>query len=747
MEEIEVNTEAEVSEDKIKGALKSFFGFNAFKGNQEPVIRSIFDKKDTLVIMPTGGGKSLCYQLPALLSEGTTIIISPLIALMKNQVDLIRAFGGKHGVAHFLNSSLNKKESERVKSDVRAGITKMLYLAPESLNKDETVEFLSNIKVPFVAVDEAHCISEWGHDFRPEYRRIRDIVDAIGGNIPIVALTASATPKVQEDIIKNLRMTDPAEFKSSFNRPNLYYEVRPKTSKGKTLKDIITYIKKHEGKSGIIYCLSRKSVEELAETLRVNGIKALEYHAGMDAATRARHQDDFLMENVDVSVATIAFGMGIDKPDVRFVIHYDVPKSLESYYQETGRGGRDGIISECLMFYSSKDLLKLEKFLKDKPVAEREIGTQLLNEMAAFSENASCRRKVLLHYFGEEFDEALCEAGKMCDNHRHPKERVEAGGELKLILETVAAMNDKFHIDHIINVLRGERTLIVKNYGHDKLEIFGEGDEKTSLYWKSVIRQALLENFLEKDIETYGTINITTKGTDFIEKPYEFMVAIDVDFGNIESEEDDSIVVANSGDGGYDKKMFAILKDLRKGIAKENNLPPYIIFQDPSLEEMAIKYPIDQQELSQIIGVGASKALRYGKPFIDTIKKYVEENDIERPDDFVIKSVVNRSAQKVYIIQNIDRKLSLEDIARGKGLSMDELLTEIENIVFSGTRVNIDYYIDSMLDKEFQQEMFDYFRSSETDSIEQAWDELGKDVYSREEVQLIRIKFISEMAN
>ena len=746
MEEIAVNTAEEVAEDQIKGALKSFFGFNSFKGNQRAVIDSIFEKKDTLVIMPTGGGKSLCYQLPALLSEGTTIIISPLIALMKNQVDLIRAFGGKHGVAHFLNSSLNKKESERVKSDVRDGTTKMLYLAPESLNKEETVEFLSKIKVPFVAVDEAHCISEWGHDFRPEYRRIREIVDTIGGNIPIVALTASATPKVQEDIIKNLRMSNPAEYKSSFNRPNLYYEVRPKISKGKTLKDIITYIKKNSGKSGIIYCLSRKSVEELAETLRVNGIKALEYHAGMDANTRARHQDAFLMEDVDVIVATIAFGMGIDKPDVRFVIHYDVPKSLESYYQETGRGGRDGIPSECLMFYSYKDLLKLEKFLKDKPVAEREIGTQLLNEMAAFSENASCRRKALLHYFGENFDEVVCEAGKMCDNHRHPKDRVEAENELKLVLETVAAMNDKFHMEHIINVLRGEKTQIVKNYGHDKLEIFGEGDEKGYIFWKSVVRQALLDNFLEKDIESYGTIKIASKGLEFIENPQPFMVAIDVDFGNIESEDDDSAIIAG-GEGGYDKKLFNLLKELRKSIAKEANLPPYIIFQDPSLEEMAIKYPIDQQELSQIIGVGASKAQRYGNPFIEVIQKYVEENDIERPDDFVMKSVVNRSAQKVHIIQNIDRKLSLEDIARGKGLTMDELLQEIENIVFSGTKVNINYYIDSILDKEFQQELFDYFRQSEIESVDAAWEELGKDVYSREEVQLMRIKFISEMAN
>jgi ATP-dependent DNA helicase RecQ len=742
MEELEVSVLEAVAPDNIKGALKHFFGFNSFKGNQEAVIESILAKRDTLVIMPTGGGKSLCYQLPAFISEGTTIIISPLIALMKNQVDLIRAFGGRNGVAHFLNSSLNKKETERVKHDVLNGITKMIYLAPESLTKEDTMEFLRQVKIPFVAVDEAHCISEWGHDFRPEYRRIREIVDEIG-NIPIVALTASATPKVQDDIIKNLRMENPAEFKSSFNRPNLYYEVRPKISKDKTLKDIITYAKKNIGRSGIIYCLSRKTVEETAETLRVNGIKALEYHAGMDGNTRAKHQDQFLMEDVDVIVATIAFGMGIDKPDVRYVIHYDVPKSLESYYQETGRGGRDGSPADCLMFYSYKDLLKLEKFLKDKPVAEREIGTQLLNEMAAFSENASCRRKALLHYFGENFNEEICAESKMCDNHRHPKERINAESELKLVLETIVEMNDKFHMDHIINVIRGDRSQIVKNYGHDKLETFGEGEEKSYIFWKSVIRQALLENLLEKDIESYGTIMITDSAKAFIENPQRFMVAIDVDFSSIETDDDDIVA---AGDG-YDKKLFNILKDLRRSIAKEANLPPYIIFQDPSLEEMAIKYPINQQEISQIVGVSTSKALRYGKPFLDLIQKYVEENDIDRPDDFVMKSLVNRSAQKVHIIQNIDRKLSLEDIARGKGLSMDELLTEIENIVFSGTRVNIDYYIDSILDKDYQQEMFDYFRTSETESIEKAWEDLGKDVYSLEEVQLVRIKFISEMAN
>jgi ATP-dependent DNA helicase RecQ len=731
-------------EDKIKEALKDFFGFNSFKGNQEAVIHSILEGRDTFVIMPTGGGKSLTYQLPALISEGTAIIISPLIALMKNQVDLIRAFGGKSGVAHFMNSSLTKKELEVVKRDVLAGLTKMLYLAPESLTKTETLEFLEQIKVPFVAVDEAHCISEWGHDFRPEYRRIREIVDAIG-QVPIIGLTASATPKVQEDILKNLKMIDPAVFKSSFNRPNLYYEVRPKTSKGKILKDIINYVKRNAGKSGIIYCLSRKTVEETAETLRVNGVKALEYHAGMDGNTRSRHQDMFLMEDVDVIVATIAFGMGIDKPDVRFVIHFDVPKSLESYYQETGRAGRDGILSECIMYYSYKDLFKLEKFLKDKPVAEREIGTQLLKEMAAFAENSSCRRKSLLHYFGEVYDDIQCEETKMCDNHRYPKEKVDAEEPLKLVLETMMEIEDKFHIDHIIAIIRGEETQQVKNYGHHKLEMYGEGSEKDHNFWKSVIRQALLEGLIDKDIESYGSMIITERGEHFLKHPQPFMVTIDHDFERMAVSDDEGDTEA-TGDG-FDKVLFGILKELRKKIAKEKNLPPYIIFQDPSLEEMAIKYPINQQELSQITGVSASKAVRYGKPFLEAIEKYVEENDIARPDDFVIKSVVNRSAQKVYIIQNVDRKISLEDIARGKGLTMDDLLTELENIVYSGTRINLDYYINEVLDSEYQEEVFDYFRTAEIDSLEKAWTDLGADVFTREEIQLMRIKFISEMAN
>jgi len=731
-------------EDKIKEALKDFFGFTSFKGNQEAVIFSILEGRDTFVIMPTGGGKSLCYQLPALVSEGTAIIISPLIALMKNQVDLIRAFGGKSGVAHFMNSSLTKKELEVVKADVVAGVTKMLYLAPESLTKVETLDFLDKIKVPFVAVDEAHCISEWGHDFRPEYRRIREIVDSIG-QVPIIGLTASATPKVQEDILKNLKMNDPAVYKSSFNRPNLYYEVRPKASKTRVLKDIINYVKRNSGKSGIIYCLSRKTVEETAQTLRVNGIKALEYHAGMDGNTRARHQDAFLMEDVDVIVATIAFGMGIDKPDVRFVIHFDVPKSLESYYQETGRAGRDGIVSECIMYYAYKDLFKLEKFLKDKPVAEREIGTQLLKEMAAFAENSSCRRKSLLHYFGEVYDDVQCEQTKMCDNHRFPKEKVDAETPLILALETMVEIKDKFHIDHIIAILRGEETQTVKNYGHNKLSMYGEGKDKDHNFWKSVIRQALLEGLIDKDIEAYGSMIITEAGVNFLDHPKPFMVTIDHNYENMTLADEDT-ENATAGDG-FDKVLFGMLKELRKKIAKDKNLPPYIIFQDPSLEEMAIKYPLDQQELSQITGVSASKAVRYGKPFLEVIAQYVEENEIERPDDFVVKSVVNKSAQKVYIIQNVDRKISLEDIARGKGLTMNDLLSELENIVYSGTKLNIDYYIDEVLDREYQAEVYDYFRSSEIDSIEDAWKSLGADVFSMEEIQLMRIKFISEMAN
>lgn len=730
------------NDERIIATLQDFFGFNQFKGEQKEIISTLLSGQDTFVIMPTGGGKSLCYQLPALLSKGTTIIISPLIALMKNQVDLVRSFGGRDGVAHFMNSSLGKKELEKVKNDVRSGLTKMLYIAPESLTKEENVLFLKDIHVPFVAVDEAHCISEWGHDFRPEYRRIRQIVENIGDQ-PIIALTASATPKVQEDIIKNLKMKSPKVFLSSFNRPNLYYEVKPKSSNDKVLREIISYIKRNSGKSGIIYCLSRKSVEDIAEKLRVNDIKALEYHAGLDSNTRAKHQDAFLMEKVDVIVATIAFGMGIDKPDVRFVIHYDVPKSLESYYQETGRAGRDGILSECLMYYSYKDLTKLAKFLNDKPVAEREVGAQLLIEMTSFAENSSCRRKALLHYFGENYVSSDCETSKMCDNCRHPKEKVQAQDELKLVLEAVKETVVKITSENLVQLITGEPHQFIKNYGLDKSEFFGEGKDKKINLWKSVIRQAIHDNYLVKDIESYGTLVITELGEAFINKPEPYTVTLDAEYETFIDNDD----MESASGAGMDEVLFNMLKDLRKRVASQNNVPPYIIFQDPSMEEMAIKYPLDLKELSQIVGVSTSKATRYGKPFLELIQKYVEDNEIERPDDFVVKSVANKSALKVSLIQSIDRKLSLEDIANSKGLSIEELLLELENIVMSGTKLNLSYYIDTILDKEYQDEIFDYFRTQNTQNLEHAWNELGADVYTYDEIHLMYIKFISEMAN
>jgi len=727
---------------KIHTALNDFFGFNTFKGTQLPIIRSILEGHDTFVIMPTGGGKSLCYQLPALICEGTAIIISPLIALMKNQVDLIKGFGGKSGIAHFLNSSLSKKESDQVKLDVISGITKMLFVAPESLTKDETVSFLAQVKIPFVAVDEAHCISEWGHDFRPEYRRIREIVENIG-KVPIIALTASATPKVQDDIVKNLRMNEPNLFASSFDRPNLYYEIRPKTDKNKVLKDIIGYCRKRQGQSGIIYCLSRKTVEEIAETLRINGVNAMEYHAGMDAHTRSRNQDKFLMEDVDVIVATIAFGMGIDKPDVRYVIHYDVPKSLESYYQETGRAGRDGIYSECILFYASKDLHKLEKFLKGKPVAEQEIGLQLLQEISGFCENGNCRRRSLLHYFGEENDEAKCAEDKMCDNHKFPKEKIEASKYVKILLTTMQQLADKFPTHHVINVLQGEETQGINNHGHNRLPNFGVSKDKDVTFWKSIIRGVNILGLIEKDIESYGSIFITEEGNKYLESPIPVQIAIDQNFDDLNSDDDEP----QGGKGGFDEELFILLKELRKKVSKENNLPPYIIFQDPSLEEMALKYPLEMKEMSQIIGVSMTKAERYGKPFLELIAKYVTENEIERADDLVVKSVVNKSALKVYIIQNIDRKMSLEVIANSKGVEMGDLLNEIENIVKSGSRVNLNYYLNELLEEDVQEEIYDYFLSSESDSTEAALNELGPDVYTFEEVQLMKIKFISEMAN
>ncbi len=724
----------------LKLYLKQYFGFNKFKGTQEPIIHSLLDGKDVFVIMPTGGGKSMCYQLPALIKEGTAIIISPLIALMKNQVDSIRNFGNDDGVAHFLNSSLTKNEINEVKENLTNGRTKLLYVAPESLNKEENVEFLRNIKISFYAIDEAHCISEWGHDFRPEYRRLRPIIDAIGQNVPIIALTATATVKVQSDIQKNLGIPDADVYKSSFDRPNLYYEVRPKTKD--VIKDIIRYIKSKMGKSGIVYCLSRKKVEELAETLQVNGIKALPYHAGLDAATRRKNQDMFLMEEVDVIVATIAFGMGIDKPDVRFVIHHDIPKSLEGYYQETGRAGRDDGEGNCIVFYSYDDILKLEKFMKGKPVAEQEIAKQLLTETVAYAESSVCRHKQLLHYFGEDYPNDNCGA---CDNCLNPKERFEAKEHVALLLQTVVDIKQLFKANHVNNILTGKPTANIKSARHDKLDVFGKGEEQDEKYWNAVIRQTLIQDLLRKDIENYGLLKVTDKGYEFLDKPWSLMFTRDHDY---ETGNDEVISTSSSSrQGSADEQLFKMLKDLRKSISRKENLPPFVIFQDPSLEDMSVQYPVNMDELKQITGVGAGKALKYGKPFIALIKDYVEENEIVRPNDMVVKSVVNKSGLKVYIIQSIDRKLSLDDIAMTKNLSLDDLITELESIVDSGTRIDIDYYITENVDEYHQEEIYDYFHEAETDSVDAALDELGEDEYSREEIRLIRIKFMSEVAN
>ncbi len=720
----------------IHDYLKRYFGFSTFKGNQEFIIKNVLGGRDTFVLMPTGGGKSLCYQLPAVMGEGTAIVISPLIALMKNQVDAMRNFSTEDNVAHFLNSSLTKAEINKVKTDVMAGQTKLLYVAPESLTKEENVDFLKNIKISFYAIDEAHCISEWGHDFRPEYRKIRPIIDTLGRS-PIIALTATATPKVQHDIQKNLNILEADVFKSSFNRPNLYYEVK---SKQDVSKEIIKYIKNNPGKSGIIYCLSRKKVEEIAELLKVNGIKSLPYHAGMDSATRTQNQDMFLMEEVDVIVATIAFGMGIDKPDVRFVIHYDIPKSLEGYYQETGRAGRDGGEGNCIAYYSYNDIVKLEKFMQGKPIAEQEIGKQLLLETVSYAESAVCRRKLLLHYFGEEYPRENCEA---CDNCIHPKDQFEGSDAVGNVLETVLAVKEKFKADHIANILAGKITSAIKSYKHHKLEFFGIGEEKDEKFWNMVIRQALIAKMLAKDIENYGLLKLTPKGLDFIDNPVSFMLADDHDYADTGEEESPF----GARTAAVDEELFSILKDLRKKISKQKAVPPFVIFQDPSLEEMAIQYPINLDELQNISGVGAGKAQRYGSEFVEIIKKYVEEKEILRPLDMVVKSVVNKSGLKVYIIQSIDMKRSLEDIADAKGLEMGELISELEVIVNSGTRISIDYYINSVIDEERQREIFDYFREeAETDSLEEAIKELGSD-FEEEEIRLMRIKFLSEMGN
>ena len=729
-----------VEESTLLGALQRFFGYESFKGEQEAIIKNVLEGNDTFVIMPTGGGKSMCYQLPALISEGTAIVISPLIALMKNQVDAIRGFGSDEGVAHFLNSSLTKGEIQQVKKDILQRKTKLLYVAPESLTKEENLAFLKEIKISFFAIDEAHCISEWGHDFRPEYRRLRPIMEQIG-KVPIIALTATATEKVQMDIQKNLNMQKASVFKSSFNRANLYYEVRPKVD---VMREIIKYIRQHQGKSGIVYCLSRKKVEEVAQTLTVNGIKALPYHAGLDAGQRARHQDMFLMEEADVIVATIAFGMGIDKPDVRFVIHHDIPKSLEGYYQETGRSGRDGREGRCISFYSYKDIEKLEKFMKGKPVAEQEIGKQLLIETVGYAETSVCRRKVLLHYFGEEYETENCQS---CDNCLHPKTKVEAQDEVQLLIDTVYAVKEKFASEHIVNILLGREDQTIKSYQHSKLEVFGEGADKDQRFWTSVVRQAILSGLLVKDIDHYGLLKVTSEGKSFLESPSSFHVTLDNEFSNTDNDDDDEPVAGGGGGSAADAELFAMLKDLCKKVAKQKNVPPFVVFQETSLEEMAIQYPITLDELKNISGVGPGKAQKFGKPFVDLISKYVEEKEIDRPQDLVVKSVVNKSGLKVYIIQNIDRKISLEDLAEAKGITVGDIISEIESIVSSGTRIDINYYINEVLDEDRQDEVYDYFRTAETDSVEEALDSLGGDEYTEEEIRLMRIRFMSEMAN
>ncbi|MCQ2369151.1 MAG: DNA helicase RecQ [Paludibacteraceae bacterium] len=721
----------------LLNALKEHFGFDSFKGNQEAIIQNLLDGKDTFVLMPTGGGKSLCYQLPSLLMDGMAIVISPLIALMKNQVDAMRSFSEEDGVAHFINSSLTKSAIDEVKSDVLSGKTKLLYVAPESLTKEDNINFLQGIKISFYAVDEAHCISEWGHDFRPEYRRIRPIISEIG-EAPVIALTATATPKVQHDIQKNLGMNDATVFKSSFNRPNLYYEVRPKTQN--IDKDIIKFIKSQEGKSGIIYCLSRKKVEDLAETLRVNGISALAYHAGMDSAERTENQDSFLMEKVQVIVATIAFGMGIDKPDVRFVIHYDIPKSLEGYYQETGRAGRDGGEGQCIAFYSCKDLQKLEKFMQGKPVAEQEIGKQLLAETAAYAESSVCRRKLLLHYFGEEFGADNC---GNCDNCLNPKKQIEAQDLLSIVLETITAVKEKFKADHIINIIIGKKTTEIADYKHNELENFGVGEKDGPNLWQAVIRQAMIAGYIDREIENYGVLKLTDSGKKFLEKPVSFMITKDNEF---EDDDDEAPIRRGGGSGAADETLFSMLKDLRKKMSKHLNVPPFVIFQDPSLESMATTYPITIEELQNIPGVGAGKAKRYGDEFIQLIKRHVEENEIERPEDMRVRMKPNKSSQKIYIIQAIDRKISLEDIAISKGLDFPELLDELEAIVNSGTKINIDYFVEDVMDPDKAEEIFEYFREAKTDDIDEAMTELGGD-YTEDEIRLIRVKFVSEMGN
>lgn len=730
-----MNVEAEIPLQEI---LKKHFGFTSFKGNQESIIQNVLQGHDTFVLMPTGGGKSLCYQLPALIMPGTAIIISPLIALMKNQVDAMRSFSEEDGVAHFMNSSLNKAAIAKVKHDILEGKTKLLYVAPESLTKEENIQFLKKVRISFYAIDEAHCISEWGHDFRPEYRRIRPIINEIGTE-PIIALTATATPKVQHDIQKNLGMLNASVFKSSFRRHNLYYEVRPKKN---VAKEIIKYIKSNTGKSGIIYCLSRKKVEELAETLQVNGIKALPYHAGLDSSTRSKNQDSFLMEEADVIVATIAFGMGIDKPDVRFVIHYDIPKSLEGYYQETGRAGRDGGEGKCIAFYSYKDIQKLEKFMQGKPIAEQEIGKQLLLETVAYAESSVCRPKQLLNYFGEEMTEN-CDN---CDNCLHPKTLFEGKDDIVQVLKAILEVKEKFKYDHIASLLAGVKTPAIKSYNHQMLESFGAGKSRDVNYWSMAIRQALIVRFIQKDIENYGLLKLDERGYEFLKNPVSFMLSEDHDYSDTDEEEES--FGGPERPGTVDEELFNILKNLRKKLAKQLQLPPFVIFQDPSLEDMAIQYPITLEELQNITGVGAGKAKRYGAEFIKIIQSYVEEKEIIRPQDMVVKSIVNKSNLKVFIIQSIDRQMDFEDIAAAKNIEMSVLLDEIEAIVNAGTKINIDYYLNNIMDKDHQQDIYDYFmEEAEDESVENALHELGEENYSEEEIRLIRIKFMSELGN
>jgi ATP-dependent DNA helicase RecQ len=727
----------------LQESLKQFYGFNKFKGNQEAIVQSVLNGQDTFVIMPTGGGKSLCYQLPAMILEGTAIIISPLIALMKNQVDSIRSFSDSEKTAHFLNSSLSRSQTKDVKNDIIEGHTKMLYIAPETLTKVETLDFLHNIKISFVAIDEAHCISEWGHDFRPEYRRIRSMIESLNKEIPLIALTATATPKVRLDIVKTLRMENPNEFVSSFNRDNLYYEIRPKGKKEDVFKNIVQFIKNMPNKSGIIYVQNRKTTEDIAKLLQVNDIKASPYHAGLEAKVRSDTQDDFLMERIHVIVATIAFGMGIDKPDVRFVIHYDIPKSIENYYQETGRAGRDGLEGHCIAYYTHKDILKLEKFLRDKPVSEREMGAQLLSEMIAYSETTACRRHFLLHYFGEEYVLTECSENKMCDNCRYPKQIIDVQEELQLVLEVVELLNQRAMMKETVDVLIGNKSQTVINFKYDKLPLFGEGTEKNDHFWNSVIRQALLHNYLYKDIEDYGILKISENGQKFMNKPEPFNISLNHNF--VEELQDDEALSATTS--ALDPTLFAILKDLRKRVAHKKNVPPFVVFQDPSVEEMATRYPLSIDEMKTITGVSEGKAKRYGPDFIAAIIAYVEENEIERPVDFVIKSVANKSKAKVTIIQNIDKKIPFEDIAESQGMRMGELMHELYMIISSGTKLNINYYVEDVVDEAVIEEIEDYFMNAETDDIDSAYKELKEEDITVEEIELVRLKFLSDNAN